>query len=483
MSLSPTMRIVNGWRNVKGRWDLLLFLAKWDPDYRKDVIITFLAWFLLIYSALTWNTYYDWIAMAVEAGIIIVQVGGEMSILPADYRPSHGGVRYTVQPSTHIAYEELSFLMSGVQPAEQEEALGFKNPIAMLAMCRESPLCSNHVDDVLMTREKLPFTIDPGEANHIRSRHQLRYIAIRVANKKQHTTNGAKLAMYDMADALVADRPVVMRKSYYFDALLTAEAFRSRIFRNNIKGEKEVYTDMTTYFPVKEEVIDGRDAVRFLPDLYKNVSGHIGITTILVTENNRVVMLHQGTTKAIGAHTVTLGGSGSMNFGDMEIVNRPDDLRAGIAYGMAREMCEETGMLKWFPEVQRNTMVTGFFRWIDRCGKPEFVGLTRAAGVPFSKQQAIDSDEVVKYDEVPVTLNTLDDFHKVLAWLREHKVNVALSSLMALHRMTVIAGYGGEGASDAQRLIHQRVSEFLFGSLAYLDKNVAKHYSLENKKA
>ena len=57
MQLSPTMRIINGWRNVKGRWDLLLFLAKWDPDYRKDVIITFLAYFLLIYSALTWNTY------------------------------------------------------------------------------------------------------------------------------------------------------------------------------------------------------------------------------------------------------------------------------------------------------------------------------------------------------------------------------------------------------------------------------------------
>ena len=110
----------------------------------------------------------------------------------------------------------MSFLMSGVHPAEQEEALGFKNPIVRLAMCRESPLCSDRVDDVLMTREKLPFTIDPGEANHIRSRHQLRYIAIRVANKKQHTTNDAKLAMYDMADAFMSDRPVVMRKSYYF---------------------------------------------------------------------------------------------------------------------------------------------------------------------------------------------------------------------------------------------------------------------------
>ena len=47
-------------------------------------------------------------------------------------------------------------------------------------------------------------------------------------------------------------------------------------------------------------------------------------------------------------------------------------------------------MEKFFPEVRRNTMVTGFFRWIDRCGKPEFVGITRAEDVPFSKDRKID---------------------------------------------------------------------------------------------
>ncbi|HYD18553.1 MAG TPA: hypothetical protein VEF76_08755 [Patescibacteria group bacterium] len=452
----------NGWRNVKGRYDLMRFLCKWDPDYRKDVIITFLAYMLLIYSTLTWNTYYDWIAMAVEATIIAVQVGGEMSILPADYRPSHGGVRYTVQPSTHIAYEELSFLMSGVYPAEQEEALGFANPLAALALSKESPLVSDRVNDLLMTRTSLPVIVDEGETNHIRSRHQLRYIAIRVANKKQHTTNGVKLALYDMADALAHGEAVHVRKSYYFDALLTAEAFRSRIFRNNIKGEKEVYTDLTTYFPVREEEVNGEDSVRFLPDLYKYVSGHIGITTLLVTENNRVAMLHQGGTKAVGSHTVTLGGSGSMNFSDMELAKNPDDLRYAIAYGMAREMSEETRMEKRFEGIRANTMVTGFFRWIDRCGKPEFVGLTRAGNVPFAASGSVDGDEVVKFEEIPVTLNSVADFPAVFGWLRDQKVNVSLSSLMALHRMVVIAGYGPDAADPAQRAVYQRVSDFLF---------------------
>ena len=479
--MSLPVKYLNFYRNIKGRWDLMMFLCKWDTDYRKDLTITVLAFCLFSYSIATWNTVYDLIAMAVEGGIILVQLGGEMSILPADYRPSHGGVRYTVQPSIHIAYDELSFLMSSVFPTKVEEPFAFRNPISGMGLCRESPLVSDRVDDALMLSEGLPCREDMAETNYIRSRHQLRYIAIRVANKLQHTTNGVKLAMHDTADAIVMNRPITVGKSFYFDSLLTSEAFRSRIFRNNIQGEKEVYTDLTSYFPVVEEIIDGQDGVRFSHDFYKHVSGHIGITTLLITENRRVAMLFQGSTKAIGSHTVTLGGSGSMNYSDIDHVKAANDLRAGVAYAMARELCEETGMEKHLEDVRRNTMVTGFFRWIDRCGKPEFVGITRAEDVPFSKRRAIDGDEVVKYEEIPVLITTLSDFQKVLNWLRANKMNMSLSSLMALHRMTVIATYAGPKATPEQRKIYQAVSEFLFGSLAYLDKTVDAPYMLPGK--
>ena len=56
-------------------------------------------------------------------------------------------------------------------------------------------------------------------------------------------------------------------------------------------------------------------------------------------------------------------------------------------------------------------------------------------------------------------------------------------SLIALHRLTVIADYAGPDATEEQRAVHRIVSEFLFGSLAYLDNNVAKPYALENKTA
>jgi len=461
--MSPFIKALNFYRNIKGRYDLMLFFFKWDTDYRKDLTTTLLAFSLFGYSLVAWNNIYDLVAMIVEASIIMVQLGGEMSIMPADYRPSHGGVSYSVQHSTHIAYDEFSFPMSEVLPAPAEDALGFCNPVNDIKTCKESPLVSSKVDDLLMTRKIIPYREEKADINFICSRHQLRYIAIRVLNKRQHTTNGVMLAFHDMADSLTGDRPVTLRKAFYYDALLTVEAFRSRIFRGNLQNEKEVYTDLTTYFPVDKETADGQDYIRFKPDFYKQVSLHMGITSLLLTENRRVAMLLQGSTNAVGANMVCLGGSGSLNYADLKKSGYPKDFRDILIYGLAREVCEETGMDKWFDEVRKNTMVTGFFRWIDRCGLPEFIGLTRAGKVPFSKKQAIDGDEVVKFDEIPVTVNAPEDFHQVLAYIRDNNVNVALSSLMALYRMTVIAGYGTEFANDEQKKIFRQVSEFLKG--------------------
>jgi hypothetical protein len=457
------VKYLNAYRNVKGRFDLLRFLFRWDRDYRKDLLITVLAFILLAYSVYDLDDWMDLVAMFIEITIIMLQLGTEMSVLPRDYRPSYGGVRYTVETSTHIAYEELSFLMSGVYPAAVEEQLGFHYPMALVGMGRESPLASPAFDDAFMLKRKIVYREDVEERRYIRSRHQIRYIAIRVADKIQHTTNGVKLALQGTADTLLSGWPVPLRKSYYFDALLTAEAFRSRILRNNIDGQKEVYTDLTTYFPVYKETIGGRESVRFTDDFHERVSGHVGITSLLLTENRRVAMLFQGATKAIGARMVSLGGSGSLDYADMQRANHPEDLRELLAAGMAREVAEETGLARHAREIRDNTLVTGFFRWIDRCGKPEFVGVTRAGGINFAKNQSIDGDEVVGFEEIPVTVNKLEDFIEVLRYIRDNDINVSLSSLMALYRLVVVARYHrGDAMTETQGKVYDRISSFLF---------------------
>ena len=448
-------------RNIKGHFDLTVFLCKWDYHSRKEMIVTILAAMLLTYSTLTSRDLLDYMAMCLEATLLRIQLGWPMSIFPMEYRPSHDHITYSVATSSHIAHNELSFLMSHVYPAAEEEALGFRNPIVDWGLCKESPLVSDSVSDALMLRKSLPYKLQENDESYIYSRHQLRYIAIRVANKIQNTQNLQKLEFYGTAAALMNEEPVIVRKSYYFSALMTAEAFRSCIFRDNLRGEKEVYTDMTNYFPVRQEKIDGQESVRFTPDFYKRVSGRIGVTTILLTEHRRVAMLLQGASKPVGGEQVNLGGSGSINYNDVEGAGNPPDLRDVISYAMARELCEETGMQAWFGQAHINTMITGFFRWIDRCGHPEFTGITHVKNIPFSTHNKVDGDEVVRYEEIPIAVNEPRDFLAVLDYIREHKINVALSSLMALHRLTVIAGYNSKEAGDAQKKVHHELSYFL----------------------
>ena len=135
-----------------------------------------------------------------------------------------------------------------------------------------------------------------------------------------------------------------------------------------------------------------------------------------------------------------------------------------VLHGMARETCEETSMSpKWFEEIRKNTMLIRFFRWIDRGGLAEFVDITRAGNVPFAKEKAIYGDEIIRSEEIPITINRLEDFHKVLDYIHENKIDIVLSSMMALHRMTVIAGYNAEDSTDEQKKIYRTVSDFVAG--------------------
>jgi 8-oxo-dGTP pyrophosphatase MutT (NUDIX family) len=453
---------LNGWRNFKGRYDLLRFLFKWDPDYRKDIMIAAMSFTLCVYSIFTWNNFYDTVALILEFGLLYVAFGADMSILPVDYRPNYNGVSYSAQPGVHVVWDELSIPMAALLPAPSEEKIGFRNPIEGKGLSQETPFVSDAVDDQLMMRDVWPYEEISSDKSLIVSRHQLRYLAIKIANKKQHTTNGVKFSLCGLADMLTGDRPLQVRKSCYFDALLTEEAFRSRIFRGNISGEKEVYTDMSTYFPAKYIQHEGHDAARLTDDFHEHVASQIGITTVLITENRRVAMLRQGGNKVIGSQAVFFGGSGSLDYADRPACRDPKNFKEIIRHGMARETVEETGMRhSYLPRILDNTMLTGFFRWVDRCGKPEFVGVTRAGGIPFFGEKAIDRDEVVSFEEIPVTINKLEDIKEALEYVRVNNMRTGLSSMMALYRLATISEYNRPDATETQKEIYQRMSKFI----------------------
>ncbi len=460
-------------RNIKGRYDLFALLFKWDKPYRKEIIITMLAFILITYSLIDMDSGYDYIALAIEVGIIMLQFGSEMSILPQSHRPTHGGSKYVPEICTYIWHNKRSVPISNILPALKEEKIGFTNPIKGRNLSIESPLVSNQVDDKVCLVNKLRYKEEYGIINYIRSNLQILYIALRVGNKATHTVNGEKLALSSLVDAIVKDKAVTVRKSYYFDALMTAEAFRSRLLRTNLRGQEEIYADLSSYFPVVQDLTSSFAGsqnkntdikVRFAQKFYEQVSGHIGITSLVMTENNRIAMMYQGEKKAIDAKKVSLGGSGSMDYDDMIDTNRPKDLREAVAYGMAREVSEETNMKRFFNVIKDNTRVIGFFRWVDRCGKPEFVGITKSGSINFFKDGNIDGDEITKFEEMPVEIKTIKSFKKALKYVEDNNIRISLSSLMALHRLTVIADYNKKDATSEQKQIYKELSDFLFKS-------------------
>jgi len=448
-------------RNIEGRFQLFMVLFKWDHVYRREIWITFLAFTLINYSILDLDSPYDWIALLIEGVIMWIQLGNEFSILPKEYRPHRDGISFGAKAVTSITRNRTTVGFDEILPPAAEAKLKMYNPILDKNIHKETPLCSGLLDDHLMTAKEISYKANENVANYISSVHQIRYLAIRVANKKQHTTNGEKLCLDASPMALMSKDPVSVRKTRYFDGLLTAEAFRSLIISQNLRGASEVSADLTQYYPVEEYTSKGKTQLRLKDDYYKEVSGHIGITSLIFTENRKILMLFQGAGKALDANKIALGGSGSMDFCDAKLRGR-EDIRKALCRSMAREVAEETGMPDKYPEIIKNTMITGFFHWMDRAGKPEFSGITKAGQIKFMNAANIDGDEILKIEEIPVEVNSLSDFKKVWKYVIDHKLNMSLSSLMALHRMTVIADYNGPKSTKTQKKIYKDFSDFLF---------------------
>ncbi len=101
------------------------------------------------------------------------------------------------------------------------------------------------------------------------------------------------------------------------------------------------------------------------------MSDHIGISTLAVTTDGYVIILHQNDKALTSTDRLTPSGSGSVDFSDL----RPDsDFRETLKAAAERELREETNL----PAGRiGHTEVIGFYRDLGRGGKPEFCCLTQ----------------------------------------------------------------------------------------------------------
>jgi hypothetical protein len=114
-----------------------------------------------------------------------------------------------------------------------------------------------------------------------------------------------------------------------------------------------------------------------LIDLSESVlSNHIGVTTLLVTGDDQIVLQEQGD-QMVEARKISVGASGSAVLADcVGADGRLRTLQETIRSAMEREVSEEVSAAVG-PHKSR-TWITGHARYLSRGGKPEFYGITRS---------------------------------------------------------------------------------------------------------
>ncbi len=157
-------------------------------------------------------------------------------------------------------------------------------------------------------------------------------------------------------------------KGSYYDTYLTNIICGKQLRSNQ---DDSVIANAIDFFPSTD-----RNGILELNNITCSLmNNEIGISTIGITSDNYLVIWTQNRVAQSSNGLLVPTGSGSCNWEDQE----SNCFNRAIINAMKRELWEESGK-KNLCSSYRNvgeTIILGFFRWIVKGGKPEFVGLTK----------------------------------------------------------------------------------------------------------
>jgi hypothetical protein len=158
-----------------------------------------------------------------------------------------------------------------------------------------------------------------------------------------------------------------VHKGRYFDSYCTNEACTTVLIDNH--GNER------SGFGLFPHVINTDGSANLLDLESAAVNNHAGLSTLVITSDHQFVVWQQGSRNIESPRHIVATASGSGDFGDVDLFS----LRRTVKNGMVRELREE-GLRRgvhYSNGAPEGTAVIGFFRWIARGGKPEFLGITR----------------------------------------------------------------------------------------------------------
>jgi hypothetical protein len=191
------------------------------------------------------------------------------------------------------------------------------------------------------------------------------YDALRARITSPNVFNG-KLVRQDVdlnAENISRGGTVTFSTTTYFSLLLTnymEQGVRNSTTRRWIQHPRDL-------------VDDGHGSLQRLSD--SQLANAIGVSTLAFTTDGKVGIILQSASNNSAGGELAPSGSGSLDLRDLpRRGNRRDRLVDVVTHGMERELCEE-GSIR--PSEIAWTIVLGYFRWMEKGAKPEYVGITK----------------------------------------------------------------------------------------------------------
>ena len=162
----------------------------------------------------------------------------------------------------------------------------------------------------------------------------------------------------------------------------------------------------------------------------------VGVSTLAMTKDGFIVLLTQSE-KAMGSPgRIAPSGSGSADWKDYTL-SENKDLLSVVKVAMQRELYEELRIKEaGYREISgiANTRVLGYFRWIAKCGSPEFYGITSLdldfADLDFERKE-------INKIEGTYAARIYDLIQAAEKWMQSEKLSVPLYVILSAIRKQV----------------------------------------------
>jgi len=166
------------------------------------------------------------------------------------------------------------------------------------------------------------------------------------------------------------------------------------------------------YFPI----LKINNSVKLREISSDNLNNEIGVSTIGITSDNFVVFWIQNEKALSSVNFIVPTGSGSCDYSDIQKENGDMDFIKTIIYAMERELIEEsTGekSMKKRNDYIEKTQLLGYFRWLTKAGKPEFVGVTKLK-IPCNSLMCNYKEVREDYEKTAIKINSSKEFQNIL---------------------------------------------------------------------